>query len=135
MRLVIDGMNVIGTRPDGWWRDRDRAVRRLYERLSTYAYADTTPATVTLVLEGRRSPTLPTEPTASVTVAFARQRGRHAADDRIVELVADDEDPASILVITSDRDLRRRVEELGASVESSGAFLERLDRFERLERG
>ena len=135
MRLVIDGMNVIGTRPDGWWRDRDRAVRRLYERLSTYAYADTTPATVTLVLEGRRSPTLPTEPTESVTVAFARQRGRHAADDRIVELVADDEDPASILVITSDRDLRRRVEELGASVESSGAFLERLDRFERLERG
>ncbi|HWG72643.1 MAG TPA: hypothetical protein VG184_01170 [Acidimicrobiales bacterium] len=27
MRLIVDPMNVVGARPDGWWRERDAAVR------------------------------------------------------------------------------------------------------------
>ena len=39
MRWIVDGMNVIGSRPDGWWRDRDGARARLVEELSSYARA------------------------------------------------------------------------------------------------
>jgi uncharacterized protein YaiI (UPF0178 family) len=60
-------------------------------------------------------------------VRYARRRGRNAADDRIVELVAADADPASLRVITSDRELATRVIALGASTEGAGTFLRRLD--------
>ena len=33
--LVVDGANVVGSRPDGWWKDRAGAARRLHEALLT----------------------------------------------------------------------------------------------------
>lgn len=123
--VVVDGMNVIGTRPDGWWRDRDGAVRRLADRLRRRQEE------VTLVLDGRPLADLPAGRHEMVDVVYARRRGRDAADDRIVELVAALPKPRAARVVTSDRALRRRVEALGATVLGAGRFLEQLDRAER----
>ena len=53
MRWIVDGMNVIGTRPDGWWRDRDAAMARLVNELESYAAA--TGDDITVVFERRRA--------------------------------------------------------------------------------
>ncbi len=116
-RLVVDGMNVIGSTPDGWWRDHDGAVRRLVERLQRLAVE--TGDDIALVLDGRPLPDLPEGDHDGITVRYARRGGRDAADDRIVELVSDDAEPSSLTVITSDRALASRVRDLGASVEGA----------------
>lgn len=123
--LVVDGMNVIGARPDGWWRDRDGAARRLHARLA-HLVADSADA-VTLVLDGRPTAPLPEGVHDDVAVVYARRRGRDAADDRIVELVAADADPARLTVVTSDRDLASRARSLGAAVIGATELLARLD--------
>jgi predicted RNA-binding protein with PIN domain len=125
-RIVVDGMNVIGARADGWWRDRDAAARRLLLRLQRAATQ--TDDVITLVLDGRAPPDLAEGEHGSVVVRYARRRGRDAADDRIVELVSADADPAGLRVVTSDRDLVDRVIALGATTEGAGTFLRRLDR-------
>lgn len=125
-RLVVDGMNVIGSRPDGWWRDRDGAVRRLLSRLQRLHERDHDE--VTLVLDGRALTDLPEGSHNGVRVLYARRRGRDAADDRIVETVAGDDDPASLQVVTSDRGLRARVAPLGARAVGARELLLRLDR-------
>jgi uncharacterized protein YaiI (UPF0178 family) len=118
-RWLVDAMNVIGSRPDGWWRDRDAAVRRLVDALGALD------APVTVVLDagpadlvGRRG---------ALEVVRAPRRGRDAADDEIVRLVAADPDPGSVCVVTSDAALARRVRELGAAVEGAGTFRRRLE--------
>jgi len=70
-------------------------------------------------------------PHGAVEVAFATRRGRNAADHDIVELVAEDTDPGSLTVVTSDADLARRVRGLGASVRSAGSFRDELDQLRR----
>ncbi|MGH8905082.1 MAG: NYN domain-containing protein [Egibacteraceae bacterium] len=120
-RLIIDGMNVIGSRPDGWWRDRDGAVRRLVQGLGRHAEA--TGARITVVLDGRPPPDLPEGVHGAVTVSYATRRGRDAADDRIVELVEADPDPATLEVVTADGRLRERVVRLGAAVSGPRALL------------
>lgn len=107
MRWLVDGMNVIGSRPDGWWRDRAGAARRLAAGLRQLA-ADWD-EDITVALEGTVVPDLPAGEHDGLTVLYARRRGPNAADDRIVEAVAADHDPASLSVVTSDRDLARRV--------------------------
>jgi predicted RNA-binding protein with PIN domain len=97
-RWLVDGMNVIGSRPDGWWRDRPAAKRRLLEELEA--------------VEGE------------VRVVFD-EKGLNA-DDEIVALVAADPDPTGITVVTSDAELQRRVREHGANVEGAGTFRRRL---------
>ena len=52
-RWLIDGMNVIGSRPDRWWNDPDRAVRRMIDQLS--GYAEATGDDVTVVFDRRPS--------------------------------------------------------------------------------
>ena len=125
-RIVVDAMNVIGSRADGWWRDRDGAARRLLLRLQRAAAQ--TDDVITLVLDGRPPPDLAEGEHGGVAVRYARRRGRDAADDRIVELVSADADPAGLRVVTSDRDLVDRVIALGATTEGAGTFLRRLDR-------
>ena len=106
MWLIVDAMNVIGSRPDGWWRDRPGAVRRLAERLQ--GYAESTGTGITMVVDGKPLADLAEGDHASIEVAYARRGGRNAADDRIVELVEEDDDAAGLRVITSDRELRER---------------------------
>ena len=120
-RLVVDGMNVIGSRPDGWWRDRDGAVRKLLTRLQELA--STSGDDTTLVLDGRPLTDLPEGDHGGVHVRYATRGGRNAADDRIVELVGADADPASITIVTSDRELAQRLRDLGAHVVGARTLL------------
>jgi predicted RNA-binding protein with PIN domain len=121
-RWVIDGMNVIGSRPTGWWRDRPRAMRELVEELT--AFAEETGEPVAVLLDGKP---FDLEGGDGVTVRFASRRGPNAADDDIAALVAADDDPAGLSVVTSDADLARRVREAGATVVGAGEFRRRLD--------
>ncbi|HYY80991.1 MAG TPA: NYN domain-containing protein [Actinomycetes bacterium] len=123
-RWLIDGMNLIGSRPDRWWNDPDRAVRRLVEELDRYAAA--TGEDVTVVFD-RQPADLAAGAHGAAVVAFASRRGRDAADHEIVRMVAQDQAPESFRVVTSDRRLVERVQQLGAAVTSSTSFRRRLD--------
>ena len=123
MRWLVDGMNVIGSRPDGWWRDRDGAGRRLAGELAGYARATGEP--VAVVFDGRPVDLDPA--VAEAVDASWAGRGRDAADGRIAALVEADPDPASVRVVTSDRALAARVRAAGAQVVGVGAFRRRLD--------
>src|SRR6266542_3426625 len=85
-RLLIDGMNLIGSRPDRWWNDPDRAVRRLIGELDRYAAA--TGEDVTVVFDRRPADVVPGAHGAAL-VAFASWRGRDAADHEIVRMLAE----------------------------------------------
>lgn len=121
--IIVDGNNVVGSVPDGWWRDRPAAVRRLLSRL--VCYQRWTGHGVVLVLdvaqqdlrEGRHD---------GVEIRYATRSGRNAADDRILELL-DDLDGATVAVVSSDRALARDAANRGAVVRGAGAFLSRLD--------
>ena len=115
-------MNVIGSRPTGWWRDRPGAMRELVEELR--AFAERTSEPVTVVLDGKP---FDLEGDERVTVLFASRRGPNAADDDIAALVEADDDPADLSVVTSDADLARRVREAGATVVGAGQFRRSLD--------
>jgi predicted RNA-binding protein with PIN domain len=124
IRWLVDGMNVIGSRPDRWWNNPDRAVRRLIEELDRYASLRNDEVTVVF---DRRPPDLSPGPHGEVMVAFASRRGRNAADHEIVRMVAEDPDAQSITVVTSDARLAERVRELGARVRSAGSFRRQLN--------
>jgi predicted RNA-binding protein with PIN domain len=122
MRWVVDGMNVIGSRPSGWWRDRPGAMRELVDELK--AFAEDTGEPVTVVLDGKP---FELEGGDAVDVRFASRLGPNAADDDIAGLVESDDDPADLSVVTSDGDLAGRVREAGATVVGAGSFRRRLD--------
>ncbi|MBA2327074.1 MAG: NYN domain-containing protein [Actinobacteria bacterium] len=124
-RFVVDGMNVIGSRPDGWWRDRDDAARRLLARLQ--ALAAESGDEFTLVLDGRPLDDLPEGVHDDVEVLYARRPGRDAGDDRIVETLRAAPDSTAVRVVTSDRDLADRARDLGAEVVGARSLLARLD--------
>ena len=117
-------MNLIGSRPDRWWNDPDRAVRRLIEELDRYAAA--TGEDVTVVFD-RQPPDVPAGVHGGVAVAFASRPGRDAADHEIIRMLAEDRAPQSVRVVTSDRRLAERARQLGARVTSSASFRRRMD--------
>ena len=123
-------MNVVGSRPDGWWRDRKAAMRRLIAVLGAFAAESGEPLTV--VFDGR--PFDLSGESVEVEVAFAPGQGPNAADHEIAARVERDPDPASITVVTSDRELAGRVRAAGATVAGSAAFRRRLDEAERPDR-
>ncbi|GAA2535672.1 MULTISPECIES: NTP pyrophosphohydrolase [Streptomyces] len=107
--VIIDAANVVGSVPDGWWRDRRGAAERLRDRLARDGVpGHDAPVEIVLVVEGaaRGVASVP-----GVRVDEAPGSG----DDRIVELVAEAAG-RSCLVVTADRELRRRVGELAAEV-------------------
>jgi len=118
---IVDAMNVIGSRPTGWWRDRRAAVQRLLG--ASQRFAAIADDRVILVVDGRPGPALPEGEHDGVRVAYAVRTGPDAADDRIVELVASDPAPAGVRVVTSDRALQARVRGLGAQVVSTGKWM------------
>jgi hypothetical protein len=121
--VVVDGANVMGSRPDGWWRDRAGAAGRLRDQLAVLAARGVDGALLgpaarglrvyprfVLVVEGaaRGVP-----PVGAVDVLSAPGSG----DDALVELVAAQAaDRPGVAVVTADRELRRRVGALGAQV-------------------
>jgi uncharacterized protein YaiI (UPF0178 family) len=79
------------------------------------------------VFDGRAAPELPAGDHDGVAVRWAERRGRDAADDTVVALVAADPQPEGRVVVTSDRGLAARVGVLGAQVEGAGGFRRRLE--------
>ncbi len=122
MRWLVDGMNVIGTRPDGWWRDRDAAMLRLVDMLERWAAVEG--EDVTVVFE--RPPRPPIRSTV-IEVAHAPRPSPNAADDEIVRRLRADPDPAAVRVVTSDRWLADRAWAAGASVEGADSFRTRIE--------
>jgi predicted RNA-binding protein with PIN domain len=122
MHWLVDGMNVIGTRPDAWWKDRDAAMLRLVDQLERWAVADN--EDVTVVFE--RAPSPPIRSTV-IEVAHAPKPKRNAADDEIVRRLKADPDAGNVRVVTSDRWLADRVSAVGASVEGALSFRSRLE--------
>ncbi|HEX2286699.1 MAG TPA: NYN domain-containing protein [Mycobacterium sp.] len=122
MRWIVDGMNVIGSRPDGWWRNRRRAMTALVERLEQWAAAEG--ADVTVVFE--RPPSPPIE-SSLITVTHAPEAGANSADDEILRLVQADSRPDEICVATSDRTLADRVRGAGAAVYPAESLRNRID--------
>lgn len=126
--LLVDGMNVIGSRPDGWWRDRARARRALVTAVAAAVAEDEDEDEVRIVFDGRATPgEEEAAATQGIRVEFA-PGGPDAADDRIVAVLRADADPASVTVVTSDAALAGRVRALGATVRSVGSFRRMLDR-------
>jgi predicted RNA-binding protein with PIN domain len=106
--LVVDAANVVGSRPDGWWKDRAGAARRLHEQLLV---ADTPYDEVVLVLEGAAKGNVRPGRDAHVRTVHAKGAG----DDTIVEqarVAAGRGD--RVAVVTADRMLQARVQGLGA---------------------
>src|SRR5665213_456832 len=117
MRWLIDGMNVIGTRPDAWWKDRHGAMVKLVDMLERWAAVNGEDFTVFF----EQPPSPPIRSTV-IEVRHAPRPRRDSADDEIVRLLANAPEPASIRVVTSDHWLADRVHAAGATVEPSAPF-------------
>jgi predicted RNA-binding protein with PIN domain len=106
-RWLVDGNNVMGSRPDGWWRDRRAAMQRVVNELDDRAAA--TGDEIDVVFDGRERDLQ----AVRVRVGFAPH-----ADDLIAERAA-----PGVTVVTSDRELRERVRAKGADVVGASAAL------------
>ena len=149
-QAFVDGNNVMGSRPDGWWRDRDAAQRRLVADLEAAARgsgrewtlvfdgappshargnASSPPGAPPFRVRGNASAPPEEESGASpdgIRVERAKRKGVNAADDRIVEMLEALPEGTDAVVYTSDRGLRERTAALGARVEGAGALLRRI---------
>ncbi|MBB5954442.1 hypothetical protein FHS29_001012 [Saccharothrix tamanrassetensis] len=112
--LVVDAANVIGSVPDGWWRDRAGAATRLRNSLvgvgehGLDGFAPG-PLDIVLVVEGKARHV---QSVPGVRVVSATASG----DDAIVDVVRNEAENRPCAVVTADRELRRRVTDLGATV-------------------
>jgi hypothetical protein len=121
--LVVDAANVIGSRPDGWWRDRAGAVRRLLADLSNWRPDG---QDVILVAEGKARAGVPPGLLDGVLVVHADGSG----DDEILRLVAEAtsaQPDRPVTVVTADRGLRDRVSAVGAETVGPSWLRRQLD--------
>jgi predicted RNA-binding protein with PIN domain len=120
--VIVDGNNALGSRPDGWWKDRPRAMLRLLdglERLSSSLEA----TRVEVVFDGNpHARVVEAGRDSEVAVSFAGG-GADAADRQIAARVRTAERPEAVLVVSSDRRLRAAVKAAGGSSTGSGRFV------------
>ena len=121
--VLVDGNNVMGARPDGWWRNRAEAAQRLVAEIVPLVLGGG--HAWTIVFDGPSPPGM-ASPHECLVVVHAGHSRRDGADDRIVELLGALPDPAAALVYTSDSALRARVRALGARVSGARALLEKI---------
>jgi hypothetical protein len=111
--VIIDAANVVGSVPDGWWRDRAGATERLRDNLAALPAQGLgtlqPPVDVVMVVEGKARNVGPSD---TIRVLSAPGSG----DDAIVDLVRTECGDRECVVVTADRGLRTRVTDLGASV-------------------
>jgi predicted RNA-binding protein with PIN domain len=122
MRWIVDAMNVIGTRPDGWWKNRGSAMAGLVDRLDHWASAEG--HHVTVVFEHPMSPPILS---SVIEIRHAPEAAANSADDEIVRLVRAADRPGEITVVTSDIALADRVREAGASAYPAANFRNLID--------
>ena len=125
--VVVDAANVVGSRPDGWWNDREGAARRLAEQLTRALAADQddlaaalgvdAPLQVHLVLEGRANRAADLPEHADLVVVRAAADG----DSTIAAVAAELAGP--VVVVTADRELRGIVTAGGAAIVGPGTLL------------
>ncbi|MBO1753194.1 NYN domain-containing protein [Actinotalea sp. BY-33] len=126
--LIVDAANVVGSRPDGWWRDRVGAAERLLVALADHATRSGHPALagdgpnqVVVVLEGQARGARD-ECGPGLTVVRAERDGDGCIVEQVRERAGQD-----VLVVTSDRELQGRVVAEGAQVQGAGWLLRQLD--------
>ena len=121
-RWIVDAMNVIGSRPDGWWKNRRSAMGGLVDQLERWN--STQGHDVTVVFERPPSPPITSH---VIAIAHAPKAAANSADDEIVRLVQCDDRPHDLTVVTSDSALADRVRRAGASVHPAAAFRNLID--------
>jgi predicted ribonuclease YlaK len=119
--LVVDAANVMGSRPDGWWRDRAGAAGRLLGEIEAALGAGRLAGPVTVVLEGAAKGAVRPGP-SELRVVAAPGSGDDAIVAEVIRLVKEEK---KVTVVTADRDLQTRVRRLGAGVESPGWLLDK----------
>ena len=120
--LVVDGANVVGSRPDGWWRDRAGAARRLHEQL---AVADLPYDDVVLVLEGAAKSGVAAGQDRDLVTIHALRDGDSAITSQARAATSRGD---SVTVVTADRLLQAAVHSVGASTMSPSWLLDLLGR-------
>ncbi|MDF9716903.1 NYN domain-containing protein [Nocardioides sp. ChNu-153] len=120
--LVVDGANVVGARPDGWWKDRAGAARRLHEGLMT---ADVDVDEVVLVLEGGAKAGVRAGRDGDVRTVHAARDGDAEIARQVADAVADGAG-SRVTVVTADRALQARVTHLGALAVGPAWLLDRM---------
>lgn len=135
--LLIDTANVVGSRPDGWWRDRAGATIRLIAQVGAAAATGRITGPVVMVLEGGGRRAAPEGVRGGVEIVHAGGEG----DDMLVELAAGTgAGPAggaggdgsaggrvTVRVVTADRALGQRLRAAGAAVVGPRWLLDRLE--------
>ena len=133
---MIDAMNVIGSVPDGWWKDRDGALARLVDALVAFDFDEW----VVVVADGRPVPGLRAGTRGNVELRYAGHSAPDAADDEIIALLVElksglvelrsgdgdyvDHDP--VTVVSSDAGLITRAEQFGARSQGVRSFRKRI---------
>lgn len=138
--VVVDGANVVGSVPNGWWKDRAGAASRLRSRLEGLAvpasdlgvHGDLWFPEVSLVVEGQARGIASGLDAGSVSVVNADASGDDAIVAEVERRVAAGE---AVLAVTSDRALRERVEHAGtARVLSAGWLVDLLAQADRAKK-
>jgi predicted ribonuclease YlaK len=124
--LLVDAANVVGSRPDGWWRDRPGAARRLVEQLRASTIAGRIDPPVLVVVEGAARSGVTEGEGDGVSVLHATGSG----DDLIVELAAQAA-PRHVVLVSADRELRRRAAAVTVTNVGPGWLYSRLAGHER----
>jgi hypothetical protein len=119
--VLVDAANVIGSRPNGWWRNRAAAARALLDELEKAVTSGRFSQPLTVVLEGDACAAVPAGPASRVMVIHARGTG----DETLLEIIAERSGRAVVLV-TADRDLSKQAQALGARTVGPGWLLSRL---------
>ncbi len=119
---ILDGNNIMGSRPDKWWNDRPAAMERLGQEIAKWCWSHED--TAHLVFDGPHIEHVGTLAGGNLRIHFAERSERNAADDVIVAL-AETLGDADVTVVSADKGLRQRLSE-GVKTEGPGTFLQRL---------
>jgi predicted ABC-type transport system involved in lysophospholipase L1 biosynthesis ATPase subunit len=119
--LLVDAANVIGSRPNGWWRDRAGAARAFVEQVRAATLAGRLAQPVIVVLEGKARSGVETGVANGVSVVHAPGSG----DDTLLTVIAGSTD--QVTLVSADRALSHQAEALRAEVVRPGWLIDQLD--------
>jgi len=122
--LLIDAANVVGSRPDGWWRDRAGAAARLVEQVGVATAAGRLSPPVVVVLEGAARPGVDQGAGQGAADGVEVVHAPDDGDETIAALAATADAP--VVLVSADRELGRRCRAVGATVVGPRWLLDQL---------